>query len=131
MVFSVSIWWVLLAAVVYFGVGAVWYSKMMFSKMWMSEVKTKGAEMSMAPQAMVTTFLAIALLVVVEAYMVQVTGVQGWEAGALLGLKLWLGFAATTALINNSFQKGSMRLYLIDQGYHMVGIVLVGAILAH
>jgi hypothetical protein len=58
-------------------------------------------------------------------------GVLGWTAGALLGFKLWLGFVATTALINRVFQGGSMRLYVIDMGYHLVGLVVAGAILAH
>jgi len=131
MVYGVSLWWVLLAAVVYFGVGAVWYSKVLFAKLWQEEVKLKKADMTMAPTAMATSFLAMLLLVIVEAWVVHATGTAGLAKGAWLGFKLWLGFAATTALINATFQNGSMRLYAIDQGYHLVGIVLAGAILAH
>jgi hypothetical protein len=61
--------------------------------------------------------------------MVHVTGTHGAWRGALLGAKLWLGFVATTALVNNSFQSGSKKLFAIDQGYHLVGIVLAGLIL--
>src|SRR4051812_46591423 len=108
MVYGTSFWWVLLAVVVYFGIGAIWYSPVMFSKMWMEEIKRKKADMSMAAPAMITTFLAICVLVVVEAYMVQATGTNGWMRGALLGAKIWLGFVATTALVNSTFQGGSM-----------------------
>ncbi|HVQ44637.1 MAG TPA: DUF1761 domain-containing protein [Candidatus Saccharimonadia bacterium] len=131
MLFEISFWWVLLAAVVYFGIGAVWYSPVMFSKMWAEEIKRKKADMTMALPAMVTTFVTILVLVGVEAWFVTATGTSGWMNGAMLGFKLWLGFAATTALINSSFQNGSMRLYAIDQGYHLIGIALAGAILAH
>src|SRR4051812_48408947 len=117
MVFGISFWWVLLSVVVYFGIGAVWYSPVMFSKMWMEEIKRKKSEMTMAATAMVATFLSMVVLVLVETYLVHATGTAGWLAGAHLGLLLWLGFTATTALVNSSFQGGSKKLYAIDQGY--------------
>jgi hypothetical protein len=116
---------------VYFGIGAVWYSPVLFAKQWQAEIKLKKTDMNMAAGPMVVTALAIALLVLVEAYLVHATGTHGLWRGAYLGAKVWLGFVATTALINSMFQNGSKKLYAIDQGYHLVGIVLAGAILAH
>jgi hypothetical protein len=130
MVFGISFWWVLLAVVVYFGIGAIWYSPVLFAKQWQAEIKKKSSDMNMAASAMVTTFLAMVVLVAVEAYLVHATGTQGFLRGGYLGLKLWLGFVATTALVNNVFQGSSKKLFAIDQGYHLVGIVLAGAILA-
>jgi hypothetical protein len=80
---------------------------------------------------MLTSRAARVGLVVIEAYFVQCTGVQGIWRGAYLGLRLWLGFVATTALINNVFQGTSKKLYAIDLGYHLLGIVFAGAILVH
>jgi hypothetical protein len=131
MIFGISIWWIILAVAVYFGVGAVWYSPVLLAKQWLRELGKKTADLQSAQPAMVATLGAIIILVVVEAYFVNVTGTSTWFRGAYLGAKLWLGFAATTALINNAFQNGSKKLYLIDQGYHLIGIVLAGAILAH
>lgn len=131
MFFGISFWWVLLAVIVYFGIGAVWYSPAMFMKSWLEEIKRKKADNNMAMTAMVTTFLSMVLLVSVEAYLVSQTAISGWAAGAYLGFIIWLGFVATTSLVNSSFQGGSTKLYAIDQGYHLVGIVLAGAILAH
>ncbi|HUD11009.1 MAG TPA: DUF1761 domain-containing protein [Candidatus Saccharimonadia bacterium] len=131
MLFGISGWWLLLAVVVYFGVGALWYSPVMFMKMWQGEIKKKTGDMNMAASSMIITFLAMLVLVAVEAYIIQSTGTQGAFRGAYLGAKLWLGFVATTALINNVFQGTSKKLYAIDLGYHLVGIVLTGAILAH
>jgi hypothetical protein len=87
--------------------------------------------MNMAPSSMVITFLAMIILVAILAYLIQATGTQGAWRSAYLGAKLWLGFVATTALINNVFQGSSKKLYAIDLGYHLVGIVLAGAILGH
>jgi hypothetical protein len=132
MVFGISVWWVLLAAVVYFALGAVWYSPVAFMKQWQREIKKKQSEMNMAAGAMMTTLLAIVVLVCVEAYLIKATGTTGMALrGGYLGLKLWVGFVATTALINNVFQNGSKKLYAIDQGYHLLGMILAAAILAH
>jgi hypothetical protein len=131
MIFGIGWLWVLLAALVYFVLGAVWYSPPLFAKQWAKEVGKKMGDMSNAQQAMLVTGLTMLVLVMVEAYFVHATGVQGAWGGFKLGVKLWFGFAATTALINNSFQGASKRLYAIDQGYHLLGIALAGAILAH
>jgi hypothetical protein len=131
MLYGTSVWWVILAVVAYFGLGALWYSPLMFMKAWQAEIKRKSADMNMAASSMVITFLAMIILVVVLAYMLQATGTQGAWRSAYLGAKLWLGFVATTALINNVFQGSSKKLYAIDLGYHLVGIVLAGAILGH
>src|SRR5476651_548083 len=131
MFYGISFWWLVLATVVYFGIGAAWYSPLMFSKMWMEEIKMKKADMNMATSAMVKTFISMLVLVAVEAYLVHKTGTTGLLRGGYLGFKLWIGFVATTSLINSSFQGGSLKLYAIDQSYHLVGIVLAGAILAH
>jgi hypothetical protein len=131
MLYGTSVWWVILAVVAYFGLGALWYSPFMFMKAWQAEIKRKSADMNMAPSSMAITFLAMIILVVVLAYLLQATGTQGAWRSAYLGAKLWLGFVATTALINNVFQGSSKKLYAIDLGYHLVGIVLAGAILGH
>jgi hypothetical protein len=94
-------------------------------------MKRPEADVTVAASAMATTIACIVVLVLLEAYLVRTIGVVGWLGGLVFGFKLWLGFAATTALINSSFQSGSKKLYLIDQGYHLVGIALAGAILAH
>jgi len=130
MVFDTDIWKVVLAAVVYFVVGWVWYSPVLFAKPWMKAIGKKQAEMSMAPSAMATTFVTILVLVLAEAYILSSTNITGFLGGAYLGAALAIGFVATTALINSVFQSRNRNLFLIDQGYHFVGIVLVGAILA-
>lgn len=131
MVFGISIWWVLLAACVYFGVGAAWYSNALWARQWLHESGKKPAEFEAAQTAMLVTLGAIVILVLIEAYLIEATGTSSWFRGAYLGAKLWLGFGVTTALVNNTFQNGSKKLLLIDQGYHLIGIILAGAILAH
>lgn len=131
MVFGISAWWVLAAVIVYFAAGALWYSPLMFSKLWQAEIKKKAGDVKMTASPMVITFLAMAVLVVFLAYLMHATNTTGVWRSAYLALKVWLGFVATTALINNVFQNASKKLFAIDQGYHLVGILLAAIVLAH
>ncbi|HEY2004590.1 MAG TPA: DUF1761 domain-containing protein [Candidatus Saccharimonadia bacterium] len=128
--FSAHWWQVILAVIAYFAVGSVWYSSALFARTWAHELGKKTGETDSASTAMFATLGAMIVLVLVEAYMVQATGTTSAWRGAYLGGKLWLGFTATTALVNNVFQGASKKLFFIDQGYHLVGMVLAGLILA-
>jgi hypothetical protein len=132
MIWDTSIWWVLLAAVAYFAIGSVWYSPVLFTKPWMKELGIKpGSSMKGLAKLMVVSFLLTVILVMIETYFVHVTNSPTWLNGAYLGAKLWLGFVATTSAINFVYEKRSAKLWLIDQGYHLVGMVVAGAILVH
>ena len=132
MLFGVSFWWMFLSAFVYFGIGSIWYSQAGFIKPWMKELGIKpGGEMKGLAQLMVGSFVLTLVLVVVEAYFVHVTKSPNWINGAYLGAKLWVGFIASTTLINALYEKRSKKLWMIDQGYHLVGLLVAGAILAH
>jgi hypothetical protein len=130
MLYGTQWWQIALAVLAYFAIGALWYSPALFGRQWARELGKKMGEMGDPRNAMIVTFLAMVLLILIEACFVSATATDTPLRGAFLGAKLWLGFVATTALINNVFQNGSRRLYLIDQGYHLVGLVLAGALLA-
>lgn len=126
-----SLGWIILAAVVYFGIGAVWYSPLLFMKPWQAEIKKKQVESTMATPAMAVTAAAILVLVMVESYVIQAFGINGLSEAFKVGVLLWFGFVATTSLVNNVFQNGSKKLYAIDQGYHLVGMIVAALILTH
>jgi hypothetical protein len=127
-----SIWWVLLAAVSFWVIGAVWYSPAMFTKPWKKELGIKdGASMDGIGKLMVASFLLTLILVMVETYFVHIFKSPTALNGAYLGGKLWLGFVGTTSAINYLYEKKSLTLWLIDQGYFAVGMIVAGAILVH
>ena len=49
--------------------------------------------------------------------------------GIISGAFIWLGFVFTTMLVNNSFGQRSAKLLLIDGGYWLLVLVLMGAII--
>ena len=51
------------------------------------------------------------------------------RSGVISGVFCWLGFVITTMLVNNSFAMRSRTLLLIDGGYWLVVLALMGAII--
>ena len=49
--------------------------------------------------------------------------------GVISGLFCWLGFVVTTMLVNNSFAMRKGMLLVIDAGYWLVVLALMGAII--
>lgn len=131
MLFGIHWYYVALAIVVYFALGALWYSPVMFARPWREALGRANEPAASPTVSMFVTVLAMIVLVSIEAYFMTATGTNGLLRGGYLGLKLWAGFSLMTALINNVFQNGSKRLFAIDQGYHLVGMVLAGIILSY
>ncbi|HSX01143.1 MAG TPA: DUF1761 domain-containing protein [Candidatus Saccharimonas sp.] len=126
-IFGASVWQLALAVVAYMVIGAVWYSPLLFAKAWMKAVgKSSMGDNYVYIGAVFGEFMAVLGL----AYVGNLIGLSGWMAGAMLGLIVWLFFVTSTSLINSTFQGKAANLYLIDMGYHLVGLVVAGAIVA-
>jgi hypothetical protein len=61
---------------------------------------------------------------------VKFTGAETVKSGALTGFWLWLGFIATSNLETVLFESRPLGLYFINNGYHLVGLLGMGALLA-
>ena len=132
--FDVNYLAVLVAAVATFVLGALWYSPLLFAKPWIrlhgyTEEKVKSMQKE-AGKAYTVSFLAYLVMAYVLAILVAWTGVQTAADGACLGSLCWLGFAATIGLTALMFSDKKLGTYLIDAGYQLAYLVLMGVILA-
>lgn len=130
---DINIWAVLVAAVVAFLIGALWYSPLLFAKQWMKahghtpkKLKAMQAE---AKRAYGVSFLCQIVLAAVMALLVAMIHMSSALAGIKLGLVCWLGFAATLGLMANMYSDKPIKAYLIDAGYQLVYFLVMGAIL--
>jgi hypothetical protein len=94
--FHVNYMAVLVAAIVVFVLGWLWYSPLLFYKPWM---RARGLDpaAAMAGAKMPTGKLAIELLrcivlALIVAYLVAAVGITNWVVAAHFGLLLWIGF---------------------------------------
>ena len=132
---GLNFWAVLLAAAASFIFGGVWYG--VLSKQWMeaaglteTDVKGKGGP---SPVPFVITFIAqIVMAWMLAGILLHLahSGVPpGLRNGVLSAFFIWLGFIATTLVVNHQFQMQKAALTLIDCG-HWLGVMLIqGAIL--
>ena len=126
---------VLFAAAAGWASGAVWY--MAFANPWMAAVgltKETIAERQKKPGASLPFTFAFAACVIMAWVLAGLIGHLGpgqvtLRNGIISGLFCWLGFVITTMVVNYSFAMRSRRLLLIDGGYWLVVLVLMGAII--
>lgn len=123
----------LIAAVAGFAFGAVWY--MALGSRWAAavgkpiEVLNPGGRPPV-PQ-MILTFICQLVMATMLAGVIGHLGkgqVTLWN-GIVSGLFLWIGFVATTLLVNHGFQGVKRALTVIDGG-HWLGVLLIqGAVI--
>jgi hypothetical protein len=124
---------VLLAAAAAWVLGAVWY--MALAKPWMAAVGTSREKIDASktrPGASLPFVFAFAACVIMAWVLAGIVGHLGqvtMRSGVISGLFCWAGFVITTMLVNNSFAMRSRMLLLIDGGYWLVALALMGAII--
>ena len=126
---------ILIAAVAAWLAGAAWY--MALGKTWMAALGMTAEQMEECKKQphsylpFVYAFVAALVMAWVLAGLIghlgagQVTLRNGIISGAFC----WLGFVITTMLVNNSFARRNARLLLIDGGYWLLVLLLIGAII--
>lgn len=123
---------ILVAAIAYFALGAVWYS-FLFQKHWIRyhniDVNSPGGKKG-AGAIMFLSFIWIFLITVGLAILIYRIGITG---GALSGVKLGLTtgalFSAAAISITYLYLKKPFGLHLIDGLYHLAGQIIAAVIL--
>ncbi len=119
---------ILVAALVSFAIGGLWYSPLLFGKAWMEEngFTDEDTQGNMVLIFGTTFVLALIIAFNLAAFLgPDVTVAQGLTYGALAGI----GWVAAAIGILYLFERKSMRLFLINAGYHAVTFTLMGGIL--
>lgn len=124
---------ILLAALAMFALGAVWFSPVMFAKAWMREA---GIDPNQKPDGKAMgRMLGITFVLLLVAAFTLDSFVSNWSAGEGFWHGLWVGLMGgllTSAAIgiNFLFEKRSLKHFLINAGYDVVGFCLMGMILS-
>ncbi len=125
---------VLVAAAATFALGALWYSPAVLGKQWMhahgyTPEKVKEMQKT-AGRAYVVSFACYIVLASVLSLLAGYTGATTMVQGLWLGFLVWIGFAATLGLTAHMFSDKRLATYLIDAGYQLAFLLLMGVILA-
>jgi len=124
---------VLVAAVAYFMLGALWYSKALFGTKWAQLIKldmnNPDLKKGMGGMMISTFVLILVTCFGLATLIVKVGFAQELSYGIKLGLLTGLAFATTAVSINYVYERKPTNLYLISNGYHVVGHVIAATIL--
>lgn len=132
---QVNYWAVLVSALLFYGIGAIWYSPYLFGSSWMAESalsKEKLSSMGKGHTATVfaSTFLLSLLMAYITAHLVYFSGSNNIGSGLLMGTMLWLGYVVSTLGINYLYEDKSFKFFLINAGYFFTGLLAMGVILS-
>lgn len=130
---------VLVAAIMSMAIGSFWYSPKGFGKQWMAlsgitpdkieAAKAKGMQKTYAIAfvgSLVMSYVLAHALVFASAYL----QVSGMAAGLMAGFWNWLGFIAPVTLGSVLWEGKPWKLYVLNNAYYIVSLLVMGAILA-
>lgn len=119
---------VLVAALSSFLIGGLWYSPLLFARLWAREAGIAEAELGKGfARALSGSAVASLLIAVNLAFFLGVDAGAAWgaTAGALAGI----GWAAASLTTIHLFERRSWTLIVIDAGYLAVSYPVMGAII--
>jgi uncharacterized protein DUF1761 len=127
----INYWAVLAAAAVRIVIGFLWYSPFLFAAEWRRLAGVSEKEMkARLPKALAVDVIGSLVMAYVLVHAVVYAGAAGWAHGALVGFFNWLGFIAVIALAQVFYEARPFRLILINQGFFLLTLLIMGAILA-
>ena len=137
---------VLVAGIIIFVLGGLWYSPVLFAKRWIAlqgkteeQMRAEAASANMPmmyASAFITGLIIAWALALILAHisrdpaMAEPGGGVSVGHGAIIGALCWLGFAASTSYATALFSGKPRQLWFIDTAYNLVSFVLAGIVLA-
>ncbi|MCI0583646.1 MAG: DUF1761 domain-containing protein [Chloroflexi bacterium] len=125
---------VIAGTVVYFVLGAVWYSPVLFAKPWQAAIGWDESRQppQMNPITYVVPFLLYLAAGIAMALLAAATGTDTLTEGIVLGLVTGLGFALPMVGVEATFDPNKPRpltWFGITTAYHLIGFVILGAVI--
>jgi len=121
---------VVVAAVAYWVLGAVWYG-VLFSKPWMALENMSVEQMnSMNPVLPYVITFALNLLIAYSLAQICIwRNADTIGRGASVGVLLWIGFVGPITFTTYMYEMRPRTLYAINEFFPLAGMVLMGAII--
>lgn len=126
---EISLFSVLIAAILYMVIGMIWYSKYLFGPVWLKLCGMKESEMKKNRLNILWGFLVALVIAYFLAFFEGYLGVTTVSDGMFVGFCLWLGFVATTQISGVIWCKMPFRLFLINTGAKLLSLLVMGGVI--
>ena len=130
---------VIVATIVSFVIGGIWYARPVFGKAWMAALGKTEADMEAMRKQAPKGFVAGIVGAFISSFVLGIFLQYGRAAsvglptsvlgGVVVGFLVWFGFLMTTGVSGAIFEGRSGKLLGINQGFALVSYLLMGAIL--
>jgi hypothetical protein len=125
----VNYWAVLAAAIAGFVIGGLWYSPLLFGKAWQREVGLSDDELARGNMARIFGGSFVLSLLAAWMFAIFLGPRPPMAFGLGAGFAAGLFWVASSFGTNYLFARRSLKLFLIDGGYHTLQFTAIGLIL--
>ena len=125
-------WAILVSGIFLWLLGATWYSPALFVKPWLAAlgITPDPANKKGLFPAMIASLVGDLILALVLDHLIVWAHAGSVHGGAFVGFLTWLGFFAAPNFPQGLYERRPFRLFAINNGYWLVGLILVGIVLA-
>jgi hypothetical protein len=125
----INFWAILLITVIYFILGAFWYSKILLGNIWAKANDFNVDELEMKPLNFIGAFIAAFLSTLFLAILLELIGTYDIVTGMLTGLIVGVGFVFVIGFYDVIYEDKNIVAWAVDAGYHLVALLIAGIIL--
>ena len=112
---------IIVAAIAFFGLAAVWYQPSVMGKKWMEAAGVEPSSDGPKPAFFVVTFVAYLVMATVLAMIARGVGASTFGEGLVLGLLTGLAFVALQAMVNAIYEGRSKWIVAANGGIGIIG----------
>ena len=115
---------VIVAAIVSFVVGMLWYSPVLFGKIWMKHMKITEEDMQKSKEEGMTKQILLGFITsLVAAYSFGLLDAMSTAGVFYIAFVVWLGFQVTIFFENVLWEKKPFPLFVISAGYKLATVM--------
>jgi uncharacterized membrane protein YeaQ/YmgE (transglycosylase-associated protein family) len=126
---------VIVGAVIYFALGALWYSPMLLGRQWQRSIgwDPEATPPEMKPTTYIVPFIAYLVMAVAVGMIAAATESDTLTDGIVLGLVLGIGLSLMHTLVDATFDPNKPQpwnWFAINGGYHALGLLIVAVVVS-
>ncbi len=126
---------VILGAVIYFALGAVWYAPVLFGRQWQRSIGWAASQRppQMKPSAYILPAAAYVVAAIATGILAAATGSDTLMEGIVLGIVVGVGYAVTLTAVEAVFDPNKPQPWTwfgISASYHFLGLLIVAVLVS-
>jgi hypothetical protein len=118
----------LVAALSAFALGGLWYSPVLFGKTWQREAGLSDERIQAANKGIIFGVSFVLCLIAAVAFSMVIGSEPSFFMALHSGIGVGLAWVATSFGINYLFELKSLKLWLINAGYHTLQFAIYGLV---